>query len=91
MSLAHFIDILYRQACVAHGTTPIVRRICMSPEHFRDFANETRGTSRLNWYSDGRGPHYMGMFIYTAPICDLVILQGQDGEVVTAGIWKTGP
>jgi hypothetical protein len=87
MSIASVIDHLYRKACVANGTTPTIKRICMHPFVFRDLAEEVRGTSRMNWYSDGQGPHFMGMKIDVAPIPgNLIILQGEDGEVVTAGL-----
>ena len=86
MSISSSIDGIYRRACVTHGTTPVVKRICISPETFRQLAEEVKGKSRINWYSDGLGPYYMGMRVHTAPVPDrVIILQNSTGDVVAAG------
>ena len=79
------IDLAYRRACIAHGRTPAIKHLTMHPDAFRILADECLGKSRLNWYSDGNGPHYMGIALHTAPIpVDLLILQGEDKEVIYA-------
>jgi hypothetical protein len=85
MTKCESIDVAYRRACIAHGNTPIIKRITMHPDAFRILADECLGKLRLNWYSDGNGPHYMGISIRTAPIpSDLFIMQGRDSEVIYA-------
>lgn len=92
MSIAQFIDHAYRKACIAHGATPTVKRICISPQTFRDLAHEVRHLSHLTMYSDGQGPHYMGMAVHTAPIPDgLIILQTLDGKVIAAAQMENQP
>lgn len=85
------IDLAYRRACIAHGRTLVVKHITMHQDAFRILADECLGRSRLNWYSDGNGPHYMGIAIHTAPIpADLFILQGVDKEVIYAANFSDG-
>jgi hypothetical protein len=57
----------------------------MSPITCRALAEECKGTGRMTWYSDGKGPHFMGMQIHTPIMPDnFVILQDLHGEVIAA-------
>ena len=85
MTKCESIDLAYRRACIAHGSEPVIKHITMHPDAFRILADECLGKARLNWYSDGNGPHYMGIALHTASIpVDLFILQGKDMEVIYA-------
>ena len=89
MSYCQSIDMAYRRACIEHGKTPVVKHITMNPDAFRCLADECLGKSRLNWYSDGNGLHYMGIALHTAPIPkDLFIIQGRDFEVIYAAYFN---
>ena len=85
--IALSIDRLYRRACADYGRMPKIKRICVNPETLRILANECLDTSRLNWYSDGKGLHYLGMEVHTAPIPDgMIVLQDKDNNVVAADV-----